>query len=61
MIYRSPVLQPGEHLISDKLTQEIPEGSYDVQARVLVLDPDTGDNTENFYENITVVVKNKLF
>ena len=61
VIYLSPVLQPGEHLISDKLTQEIPEGSYDVQARVLVLDPDTGDNTENFYENITVVVKNKLF
>lgn len=61
VIYLSPVLRPGEHLISDCLSQELPEGSYDVQARVCVLDPDTGENTENFYESITVVVKNKLF
>lgn len=60
-IYLSPVLEPGQHLISDCLWEELPEGEYDVQAKVSVLDPDTGDNTENFYENITVVVKNKLF
>jgi len=61
VIYLSPVLQPGEHLIKDCLWEELPEGTYDVQARVCVLDPDTGENTDNFYENITVVVKNKLF
>ena len=60
-IYLSPVLEPGQHLISDCLWEELPEGEYEVQAKVCVLDPDTGDNTENFYENITVVVKNKLF
>lgn len=60
-IYLSPVLQPGQHLISDRLREKLPEGSYDVQARVCVLDPDTGENTESFYENITVIVKNKLF
>ena len=61
IIYLSPVLQPGQHLISDCLWAELPEGTYDVQARVCVLDPNTGDNTESFYESITVIVKNKLF
>lgn len=61
VIYLSPVLRPGEHLINDCLWEELPEGTYDVQARIAVLDPDTGDNTENFYENITIIVKNKLF
>lgn len=61
VIYLSPVLEPGQHIINDRLREELPEGEYDVQARVCVLDPDTGDNTENFYENITVIVKNKLF
>ena len=61
VIYLSPVLEPGQHLINDRLSEGLPEGTYDVQARVCVLDPDTGENIENFYESVTVVVKNKLF
>jgi len=61
VIYQSPVLAPGTHLLKDKLSVELPEGSYPVEARIHVLDPDTGEEQDTFTENISVVVKNTLF
>ena len=60
-IYISPAIAPGEHLLEDTLDQELPEGSYDVVAKVNVYDATTGETKDVFSENITVVVKNKLF
>ena len=59
--YISPAIAPGEHLLEDTLDQELPEGSYDVVAKVNVYDATTGETKDVFSENITVVVKNKLF
>ena len=61
VIYTSPMLKPGQHLLEDKLSAELEEGSYDVVAKIYVYDQETGDIKDDFSENITVVVKNKLF
>lgn len=61
VIYTSPVLEPDEHIERDKLDVTLEKGNYDVTAKILALDPDTGETKGTFSEEITVVVKNKLF
>ena len=40
---------------------ELPEGVYPAEARIHILDPDTGEEQDVFIENISVIVKNTLF
>ena len=61
IVYRSPVLQPDTHLLRDKLTQELPEGTYPVTANVYVLDPETGNEEEVFKESIQLRIKKPFF
>ena len=61
VIYTSPMLEPDQHLLEDKLSVELPEGTYDVLAKIYVYNRDTGELQDDFSENITVVVKNQLF
>ena len=60
-IYYSPTLAPGTYLLKDKLSVELPEGVYPAEARIHILDPDTGEEQDVFIENISVIVKNTLF
>ncbi len=60
-IYYSPTLAPGTYLLKDKLSGELPEGVYPAEARIHILDPDTGEEQDVFIENISVIVKNTLF
>lgn len=60
-VYLSPILTPGTHLLKDKLSLELEEGTYPVEAMVHVIDPDTGEEQDTFTENITLIVKNTLF
>ena len=60
-IYYSPTLAPGTYLLKDKLSVERPEGVYPAEARIHILDPDTGEEQDVFIENISVIVKNTLF
>ena len=60
-IYYSPTLAPGTYLLKDKLSVELPEGGYPAEARIHILDPDTGEEQDVFIENISVIVKNTLF
>lgn len=61
VVYRSPVLQPDTHLLRDRLTEELPEGTYLVTANVYVLDPETGGEEEVFQEKIELRVKKPFF
>lgn len=60
-IYYSPTLAPGTYLLKDKLSVELPAGVYPAEARIHILDPDTGEEQDVFIENISVIVKNTLF
>lgn len=60
-IYYSPTLAPGTYLLKDKLSVELPEGTYQAEARIHILDPNTGEEQDVFTENISVIVKNTLF
>ena len=60
-IYYSPTLAPGTYLLKDKLSVELPEGVYPAEARIHILDPDTGEEQDVFIEKISVIVKNTLF
>ena len=59
--YYPPTLAPGTYLLKDKLSVELPEGVYPAEARIHILDPDTGEEQDVFIENISVIVKNTLF
>ena len=61
VVYTSPLLEPDQHLLEDKLSEELEEGTYDVLARIYVYSRETGELQDEFSENITVVVKNRLF
>ena len=61
IVYRSPILSPNTHLLKDKLSQELPEGSYPVKANVYVLNPETGNQEEMFTENIKLQIKKPFF
>ncbi len=55
------MLKAGQHLEEDYLDKELEKGEYDATAVIAALDPDTGAEMTDFTENITIVVKNKLF
>ena len=61
VIYTSPILSPDQHIEKDYLDVELEEGTYDVVATILALDPDSGETMGTFSEQITVEIKNKLF
>ena len=59
--YTPPPRAPGQPLLVHTRDQARPAGSHDVVAKVNVYDATTGETKDVFSENITVVVKNKLF
>jgi len=61
VIYTSPLLEPDQHIEEDQLDVELEPGEYDVLATILALDPDTGELQGTFSEQITIIIKNKLF
>ena len=50
-IYYSPTLAPGTYLLKDKLSVELPEGVYPAEARIHILDPDTGEEQDVFIDH----------
>ena len=60
-IYCSPILMPGEYIDADKLTEDVKKGIYPVNAVISIYDLETLELQDSSYENVTVIVEDKLF
>ena len=56
-VYESPVLHPGEQVLKDHLAEALAGGAYPALTRILIVDPETGEQLGENTVAVTLMIK----